>query len=172
LNNKLQKYKHMKIDNKDVYYKIRGQLIVVVFITATLITLSLFYSIFTDYFIPINKVAYACIFGGLLILFIIYRTFLKYHYIIYDDESDKIILRYYPVTSLTPKHLSIEIPYNTLYKIEIKKKFFNQRDELIIYQIVNKGVAKYKPIPLTALSKKEKKDLINALNFFAKIKMQ
>lgn len=161
----------MKIDNRDSYDKLRGQLVIVIFVTILLISLSIFYNLFTEYFIPINKYAYVIIFSILFILYLIYRTGVKYHFIIYDDETDKIILRYSPLTSFSPKHLSIEIPFNSLYKIEIKKEFFNLRDELIVYQTIKQKIAKYKPIPLTGLSKKEKSDLINALNSFAKIKI-
>ena len=161
----------MKIDNRDSYDRLRGQLVIAVFITVLLISLSVFYNLFTDYFIPVNKYAYVIIFSTLFVLYLVYRTGLKYHFIIYDDETDKIILRYSPLISFSPKHLSIEIPYNSLYKIEIKKEFFNLRDELIVYQTIKQKVAKYKPIPLTGLSKKEKSDLIQALNSFAKIKI-
>jgi hypothetical protein len=162
----------MKLDNKDAYDRIRGQFVLAIFIDATLISLSIFYDFLTVYFIPISGTAYALIFASLLLIYIIYRSGLKYHFIIYDDESNKIILRYYPVMSLITKYTSIEIPFNSLYKIEITNKFFNQREELIIHQVVKKGVAKYKPIPLTALSNKQKKDLLNALNSHAKVKMQ
>jgi hypothetical protein len=162
----------MKLDNKDSYDRIRGQFVISIFIAATLISISMFYHFFTNYFIPISRGAYAGIFSGILLLYIVYRFGLKYHFIIYDDESDKILLRYYPVSSFMTKYTSIEIPFNALYQIEIQKAFFNQREELIIHQVVKKGIAKYKPIPLSALSNKQKKDLINALNSFAKVKMQ
>lgn len=161
----------MKFDNKDAYDRIRGQFVLAIFIAATLISFSVFYDYLTLYFIPISKVAYASIFGSMLIIYIIYRFQLKYHFIIYDDEGDKIILRYYPVTSIVTKYISIEIPFDSLYKIEINRAFFNQREELIVHQETKKGIAKYKPIPLTALTKRQKRELINALNSLAKVKM-
>lgn len=161
----------MKIDNRDSYEKLRGQLVIVTFVAAILISISMFYDVFTEYLFPINKNIYSYTFGFLFVLYLIYRVKLKYYFIIYDDEDDKIILRYYPFTSFSPKHLSIEMPFNSLHKIEIKKEFFNLRDELIIYQVVKKQIAKYKPIPLTGLSKKQKTELLNALNSFAKHKI-
>ncbi len=161
----------MKVDNRDSYDKLRGQLVIVTFITAGLIATSMFYNVFTDYLFPINKIFYSIFFSLLFILYLIYRIKLKYYFIIYNDEEDKIVLRYYPLTSFSPRHLSIEMPYNSLYKIEIKKEFFNLREELIIHQIVKKQIAKYKPIPLTGLSKKQKTELLTALNSFAKNKI-
>ncbi|MBI5540345.1 MAG: hypothetical protein HY951_09830 [Bacteroidia bacterium] len=161
----------MKLDNKDAYDRIRGQFVLAIFIAATLISFSVFYDYLTLYFIPISNLAYAIIFSSLFIIYIIYRLQLKYHFIIYDDEGDKIVIRYYPVTSFITKYISIEIPFDSLFKIEIKRTFFNQREELIVHQTTKKGIAKYKPIPLTALTNNQKRDLINALNSLAKVKM-
>ena len=162
----------MNIDNSDSYARIRGILAVVTIFFSSLIAISILYDIFPTYLIPMSRTVYALIFGGLFIVYLIYRSKLKYHYIIYNDESNKIILRYYPFTSFfNTKYISIEIPFEALHKIEIQKAFFNKREELIIYQTLKEGVAKYKPIPLTALTKKEKNDLIQSLNQHARIKM-
>jgi hypothetical protein len=162
----------MKIDNQDAHDRIRGILALATFFFSGLIALATLYDILPTYLFPISKLAYSLIFGGFFVIYLIYRSKLKYHYIFYDDESNKIILRYYPFSSFNAKHMSIEIPYDLLYKIEIQKAFLKFREELIIYQVVEKGVAKYKPIPLTALTRKEKKQLIEALNKFARVKMQ
>jgi len=162
----------MIIDNKDAYDRIRGKLAVTAIFFSALVAFSVLYDFLPKYFIPMSQLAYTLTFVGFFVLFLIYRTNLKYHFIIYNDEEDKIVLRYYPLSSFKTKFISVEIPYKSLYKIEIQKKFFNQREELIIFQVVKEGVAKYKPIPLTALTKKEKEQLITSLNKFARIKMQ
>lgn len=162
----------MNIDNQDAHDRIRGILVLVTIFFSTVIAISALYDFFPAYLFPISRLAYSLIFGGFFIIFLIYRTKLKYHYILFNDESDKITLRYYPFTSFNAKHMSIEIPFDSLYKIEINKAFFNFREELIIYQVVKKNIAKYKPIPLTALTIKEKNQLIEALNKYARVKMQ
>ena len=92
----------------------------------------------------------------------------------YDDEEDpKIIaIKFYAMTSLFPKYNMIKIPKDQLYKFEIKKAFANQREDLILYQKLKEGIAKYKPISITALSKNHKKQIIDALNTYAKIKLK
>jgi len=163
----------MIIDNNDSYTRIRGVLAVVTIFFATLIAISILYDIFPTYLIPMSRTAYALTFGGLFIVYLVFRAKLKYHYIIYNDENNKIILRYYPFTSFfNTKYVSIEMPLDALYKIEIQKVFFKMREELIVYQTLKEGVAKYRPIPLTALTKKEKKNLIDSLNQHARVKMQ
>ena len=162
----------MIIDNKDAYERLRGILAIATIIASGLIAFSVFYDFLPNYFIPMSQLAYALTFAGLFVLYLIYRINLKYHFIIYNDEEEKIVLRYYPLSSFKTKFISIEIPYNELYKIEVQKKFFNFREELIIFQVIKEGVAKYKPIPLSALTKKEKEKLLAALNKFARIKNQ
>lgn len=162
----------MIIDNKDAYDRIRGKLAVATIFFSGLIAFAVLYDILPKYFIPISKTAYALIFAGLFILLLIFRANLKYHFIMYNDEGEKIILRYYPLSSFKTKFISIEIPFNALYKIEINKVFFGFREELVIYQKVKEGIAKYKPIPLTALTKKEKENLLQSLNKLARVKMQ
>ena len=52
-------------------------------------------------------------------------------------------------------------------KYDIVTGFFNQKDSLVLYQKTPKGVAKYPPIPLTLLNKKQKTELKRTL--FAEI---
>jgi hypothetical protein len=162
----------MKIDNLEARDRIKGTLAIVTFLFSALISFSALYDFFPEYLFPIGRSPYALTFGGFFIIFLIYRSKLKYHYIGYDDESNNITVRYYSFTDFNAKHMSIEIPHDSLFKIEIKKAFFNIREELIIYQVTAKGVAKYQPIPLTALTTKEKNQLIEALNKLAQVKMQ
>lgn len=161
----------MIIDNKDAYDRLRGKLAVTTIFFSGLIALATLYDFMPKYLIPMSKLAYALTFAGFFLLYLIFRSNLKYHFIIYNDEEDKIVLRYYPLSMFTSKFISIEIPFNALHKIEIQKKFFNFREELIIYQSVKEGIAKYKPIPLTALTKKEKEQIISALNKLARVKI-
>lgn len=162
----------MEFDNKNAYDRIRGKLAVVTIIFSGLIGLSILYDFFQMYLFNVNKWVYTSFFAFLFVLYLVYRAGLKYHFIIYNDEGGKIILRYYPLSSFRIKFLSVEIPYNALYKIEVNKVFFGLREEMTIYQTVKGKIAKYKPIPLSALSKKEKTNLINSLNKFAQVKMK
>jgi hypothetical protein len=124
------------------------------------------------YLIPMRQLYYALIFAGIFVIYLLFRANLKYHFIIYNDEGDKIVFRHYPLSSFQSKYVSIEIPFNALYKIEINKVFFGFREELTIYQTTKEGVAKYKPVPLTALTKKEKEQLLQSMNNHARVKMQ
>lgn len=162
----------MKLDNNDDYYRITGQLIIIAFIFFCLLSISVLYDVFHK-LIPIPSWIFPVFFGLLFLIYIFIRQNKKFNFIIYDDEEEDnfILIKYYPMLSFNPKHQMLKIPKNALYKIEIQKAFFNLREEIIIYQTIKKEVAKYKPIPITALNKNEKKILIQTLNQFAKVKM-
>ncbi len=163
----------MKFDNKSEYERIRGQLALVTIFFSTLIALGILYDIYETYLFPIPSWIYSIFFALLFALYLIYRSKKKYQIIIYDDEESPqhIIVKFYSMTSFIPKYNMIKIPKNSLYKIEVTKVFYNQREELIIYQRLKEGVAKYKPISLTGLSKQNRQLLLETLDSFAKHKM-
>ena len=93
----------------------------------------------------------------LLIIIFIYILDLKYIY--FNDDGDRIILRYYPIRPLARKKRSIEIPKTALAKYEIRRSFLNLNRSLVLYQRVKNKVAKYPPIGITSLTKKEREML-------------
>jgi hypothetical protein len=163
----------MKIDNKDDYDRLTGQMIIMAFIFFSLIAFSAIYDILHDYLIPIPSWTYTVFFIFLFLVYMFIRSQRKYYFIIYDDEEENnfILLKYYPMIAFNPKHQMLKIPKQALYKVETKKSFFNLKDELILYQTIKSNIAKYKPISITALNRNDKKNLLDALNRFAKVKM-
>ncbi|MGQ9846538.1 MAG: hypothetical protein ACUVQP_03415, partial [Bacteroidales bacterium] len=164
----------MKIDNLDEYNRLRGQLAFITMFFMLLIGIGILYNVYTEYLIPIPSWIYSVFFGFCFIGYLIFRNQKKYNIIMYDDEEDPkiIVIKFYAMTSLFPKYNMIKIPKNQLYKFEIKKSFANQREELILYQKIKEGLAKYKPISISALNKNHKKQIIDALNTYAKIKFE
>lgn len=163
----------MKFDNKSEYERLRGQLAIVTIIFATFIGLGVLYDIYEKYLIPFPSWVYSILFAIFFVLYLIYRSKKHYQIIIYDDEElpQHITIKYYSMTSFTPKYNMFKIPKNSLYKIEVQKSFFNKREELIIYQKIKEGIAKYRPISLTGLNKQSKTLLLQTLDKFAKHKM-
>ncbi len=163
----------MKFDNKSDYERLRGQLVAVSIIFFTLIGIGILYDIYEKYLFPIPSWIYSIFFSFFFVLYMIYRFKKRYQIIFYDDEESPqhIILKFYSMTSFIPKYNMIKIPKNSLYKIEIQKSFYNKREELIIYQKLKEGIAKYRPISLTGLTNKNKTLLLQTLDSFAKVKM-
>lgn len=121
-------------------------------------------------FIPINNIfngienSLLAIFCGIAYLvYSIYNTFRNYHYIYFNDESDKIVLRYFSPNIFTSKKNSIEIPKRDFAGYLISSFFMRYRESIVLLRRTGKGIAKYPPVSLTALDAHERDMLLHAL---------
>ena len=89
---------------------------------------------------------------------------LNFNFIIYKEGDDKIILRYYPLHPFHDNFKSIEIPKNCLAKYELETKTFGLKPIITLYQLTEKGIARYPSICLSALSKSDRNKLIESLS--------
>jgi len=89
-----------------------------------------------------------------------FSLLLKLNNMIFMDTGNKIILRYYPLHPFHDKFKSIEIPKDQFSHFQIKKGIFNLRTQIILFQKTDRGVAKYPPVSITSLSKKDKDSLL------------
>jgi hypothetical protein len=158
----------MVIDNQNNLYKIKSKFFIIGFIFIVLITFSLMSDFFKVYFFDFSGWLYAFLFFTIFIIIITYRSILNYNYILFDDESDKIILRYYPIKIFEKKFKSIEISKISYKGFEEKIYFFKQKHDIILYQKTIKGIAKYPPVSITALDKQQKKDLLFSLKNYSR----
>jgi len=85
---------------------------------------------------------------------------MRFSYIYYNSEGSKILLRYSPLQPLLYGNYSIEVPKKSLVKFEIVDGFFGLRKSLLLYVKTPQGVAKYKPVSLSTLTKKEIEQLV------------
>ena len=92
----------------------------------------------------------------------------EYNYIIYKETDDKIIMRYYPLHPFHDKFKSIEISKQTFSHFELEKLSLGLRENLYLFQMSKKGLAKYPAISLSALSKKQRSTVLESLSKFSK----
>ncbi len=92
----------------------------------------------------------------------------KSNSIYYNDEDKKIIIRFYLMHPGFRRYKTIELAKNTIAKVETTKSFFNQREDLILFQRTPRGVAKYPPISISGLSKNERNNLIKSLRSYSR----
>ncbi len=97
------------------------------------------------------------------ILILLYSFLIDYNYIYYNDNEDKVIIKYYSLRPLSKKHNVIEIPKNKLEKFQFKHAILNLKHYLVLYQKMNKGIAKYPPLNVTLLDTEQKNLLRKAL---------
>jgi hypothetical protein len=94
----------------------------------------------------------------------------KPYYFYFDDINDVLVFRYYPIGIFNSKKNSIQIPKDHLVKFEMSKFFFGLEEKLVLYQKYRTKVAKYSPISLSAVSKKDREKLKLALGKYSLLK--
>lgn len=106
------------------------------------------------------------IIAGLLAFFVFFvglNLSREYNFIIYKETDEKIIMRYYPLHPFHDKFKSIEISKQTFSHFELQKRNMGLREDLFLFQISPKGLAKYPGISLSALSKAQKAEILTSL---------
>lgn len=122
-------------------------------------------------FIPMNDIVNG-ISNSLLAIFIatayiiyaVYNSFRNYNYIYFNNETDKLILRYFSPSVFTSKKNSIEMPKEEFTGYKLHSFFMRYREKIVLYRATRKGIANYPPVSITALTVKERHMLLRALD--------
>lgn len=88
---------------------------------------------------------------------------MDFNYLIYQESEKKIILRYYPLHPFHDNFKSIELAKSSLSHFDLESKYFGLRKKVILYQLTDRGLAKYPKLSLSALSKADREKLIDSL---------
>ena len=134
----------MKIENKDKAAKIK--LIYLIFPFVIVIGTALFFLFSEDvnflYIIPSV---------GVLIIYFVLMAFFKFQYVSFYAGPDKIQVRYKSLSPFKSPNKSIEIKSETFHNYELKKNSKGKPKSLTLFQQSPGGIAKYRPISLTAV---------------------
>jgi len=147
----------MNINTKDRSTKIRYRFLAIAFLTIGLLAFLLLSDFVKQREAPIGVIILA-------VIIYLYYMFKRYMYFSFDDESEKISIRYFNLIPTAMDHHAIEIPKRSLVNYEIKKSFFGLREEIILVQKLKNGIAKYPPISISILNDIEKRALSNSLS--------
>jgi len=104
--------------------------------------------------------------AGSYVIYAFYETFRNYNYIYFNDESDRIVLRYFSTALFTKTKNSIEIPKREFAGYKLSSFFMRYREKVVLFRKTSKGVAKYPPVSLTALNGDQRESLLASLNKF------
>ena len=85
------------------------------------------------------------------------------HLFLFSNNNKNLVFRFYSLRNLYGKPKTIEIFKSEFCKYDIVSGFFNGKESLVLYRKTPKGIAKYPPISLTLLTKKQKTDLKRVL---------
>ncbi len=115
-------------------------------------------------FLGLNKYQWGLIIGLLYFLSIIFESILDLNYIYFSDKDDHIILRYFSMSIFNKKKHSIEIPKDVFGGYQLISSYRGLKHNLILFEKVKDKTAKYLPVSLTSLNKKQLKQIITALD--------
>jgi hypothetical protein len=97
---------------------------------------------------------------------VFYPMTLNYQYIYYSDDGDNIIFRYFMAGIVGGKKNSVEISKESYAGYKKESRFFGLIQSVILYQQLREGVAKYPPIYISILTRKEKAKVLNSLYLY------
>ncbi|UCG26770.1 MAG: hypothetical protein JSV24_07250 [Bacteroidales bacterium] len=158
----------MIIENRKTAIKVRFRTFVLTIIFATLVIIIYTTRLLDDPLFGLNKNYYTLILVALFILILFAQYFLNLNFIYYRDEGQTLVFRYYSLRILSSKKNSIEIPKNEFVRFEIRKSALGLKRELYLYQRIKSGIAKYPPIPITSLTRDERKAIHDSLARYVK----
>ena len=90
-------------------------------------------------------------------------SILNFQYIHIGEKGNKLIVRFYSVFSVGRNYQSIEIPIEHLRQIKVTKFFLGLKWDLKFIVRIRQGIAEYPPLSLSAVSFKDRKDLVAKL---------
>ncbi len=119
-------------------------------------------------FLGFNKYHWALILGIIYVLSAIAEAFLEYTYILFSDEGNTIILRYFSLSFFNKKKQSIEIPKAEFTSYDVKDCLWGLKKKISLHRFYQNKEAKYPVVPLTILKKEELDQLIKSLDTICK----
>ncbi len=156
----------MIIENSKTTIKIRLRIFLASIIVVALIAIIYTTRILINPIWGLDKSQWSFILIGVFVLIIIFNNFRDFYYIYFSDNGNNIVFKFYSMRIFSGKKNTIEIHKKDFVKFETNSSLFKMRDYIIIYQKLKKGIAKYPPISITGLSKKDKTKLKNQLSLF------
>jgi len=103
----------------------------------------------------ISKYQWIIIVTMVYILLIILARLRKLNYFYFNDEGDKILIRYYPIHPLVQKKKAIQVPKIGLAGYDFRISMGGLKKVIIIRQKVKGKVAAYPPIGVSSLKTNE-----------------
>jgi hypothetical protein len=145
---------------------LRAFILAIIFILLILVLLLTY--LYENQFFGLTNYHLAIIIAGFYVLYMLFNALRQYYYVYFSDDHDKVILRYFPTGVFTHRKNSIEIPKRDFAGYEKKRWLFGYREKIILKVHTSRGTAKYPPVSLSALSRKEKGNLYQALDLLAR----
>lgn len=100
----------------------------------------------------------------LYIIVVLYPVVLNHQYVKYSDEGDFIVFRYFTSGIFGGKKNSVEILKTSFVGYKTEKSYLGLNQSIILFQQFKEGMAKYPPIYISGLSRKDRVKILNSLD--------
>jgi hypothetical protein len=153
----------MKFDNSRTVISIRIRLFAVTVLLIAYLIVVYFAHLLKFPVFGLSETVFTSILICLYLLFAAYPMVLDYQFISYSDDDDKIVFRYFTSGIAGGKKNSVEINKADFAGYRIDRKFFGLKKSITLFRQLPQGVAKYPPIHIAILSRRERARLLNSL---------
>jgi|WetSurMetagenome_2_1015567.scaffolds.fasta_scaffold78187_2 hypothetical protein len=153
----------MTFDNSRTIISIRIRLFTITVLLIAYLIVVYFAHIIKFPILGMNETVITTILICGYLLFAIYPIILDYQFISYSDDDDKLVFRYFTSGIAGGRKNSVEIKKSDFAGYLVEKKFMGIKTSISLFHQMPQGVAKYPPIYITVLSRKERARLLNSL---------
>lgn len=154
----------MKLDNQKNTYRVWLSRLVTTVVFTLFILAIVFLPWFDESKFWLTKY-HVAIFISIIYILVNWINYLKRpYYVSYNDQGEKLVIRYYPISMFTSRKNSIEIPKTQFVKYELKPFFLKSQHYLILFQDFRGKVVPYPKISLSALEKEDREMMLKSLD--------
>ena len=157
----------MTFDNSKTIIGLRIKLFAATVIILVYIVLTYIAEIIKYPLLGMSDTAWTLILVAIYFGYALLPMFLNYQYIQFSDEGENIVIRYFTAGIVGGRKNSIEIHKTVFAGYKSEARFFGMIQSLTLYQKVQKGIATYPPVYISALSAEERSKLFRSLNQYA-----
>jgi len=157
----------MTLNNSKSVINLKLLLRISIIIYISFLVLSLAAGIIKFPLLGLGKAAWIIILTVCFIIIMLIPLILNFQYILFSDEGDTIIFRYYTTGLFSGNKNSVEIEKRTFSGFTVDKGFLGLIQSITLYQRMKEGVAKYPPIFISALKRKDMETVLESLTSYA-----
>ena len=153
----------MELDNQRNTYRVWLSRLVMSMVFALIILAIVFLPWFDESKFWLTKY-HVAIFISAIYIIVNWINFMKRpYYVSFNDQGEKLVVRYYPISMFTSRKHSIEIPKQQFVKYELKPFFLKSQYYLILYQNFREKVVPYPRISLSAMDMQDREKMLKSL---------
>jgi hypothetical protein len=153
----------MTLDNSKTITSLRIRFFIATVLLLAYIILAYFAEIIKFPLFGMSDTLWIIILVIVYVILAFYPMALNYQYIFYSDDGDRIIFRYYSAGIVSGKKNSVEISKAVFAGYKKESAVFGLVKSIVLFQQLPEGVAKYPPVYISILSRKERAKVLNSL---------